>query len=209
MITVVDYGYGNIFSIVSAFNEIGYSCIVSDKKTDILNASIIVLPGVGSFKQAMKSLANKKLDKIIIEAVSNNKNIIGICLGYQMLFNKSNEFGVHRGLGLVEGEVKSLESFDGSLAKIPNVGWRPLIINKKNDLITLENNNKMFYFVHSFVPVAKYEMQISSFIKFNNNKIHVSIHYKNIVGFQFHPEKSGLFGLNLLKESIKYLLNRN
>ncbi|OUU62630.1 MAG: imidazole glycerol phosphate synthase subunit HisH [Alphaproteobacteria bacterium TMED62] len=209
MITVVDYGYGNIFSIVSAFNEIGFKCKVSDKENDILNATIIVLPGVGAFKQAMRSLEIKKLDKIIIKAVANKKNIIGICLGYQMLFDKSNEFGVYNGLGLVEGEVRSLKTFDGRYSKIPNVGWRPLILNKENKIMSDKNDNQMFYFVHSFVPFAKYEKKISSFIKFNDNKIHASIHYNNIVGFQFHPEKSGKAGLKLLKESTEYLLNRD
>ena len=205
---VIDYGCGNIFSIVSAFEEIGYSCKVSDKKKDILNASVMVLPGVGAFQQAMKSLEDKKLDKIIIDAVKNNKSIIGICLGYQMLFDKSNEFGIHKGLGLVRGEVKSLDLLKGNIAKVPNVGWRPLIINKENAIIEKTNEEEMFYFVHSYVPVAKYEEQISSFINFNNKKIHASVHYKNIVGYQFHPEKSGKVGLNLLEESIKYLLNR-
>lgn len=208
MITIVDYGYGNIFSILSAFNKIGYSCKVSDQKDDILNSSIIVLPGVGSFKQAMRSLENKELDKIIIQAVSESKNIIGICLGYQMLFNKSNEFGIHDGLGLIKGEVNTLESIGEGAKRIPNVGWRTLTVNNENNIIKEIYNYKMFYFVHSFVPVVENEIEVSSFIKFNNIKIHASVHYKNIVGFQFHPEKSGEIGLSLLKDSIQYLLKK-
>ena len=209
MITIVDYGYGNIFSILSAFHKIGYECKVSDKKADIINSDIIVLPGVGAFKHAMKSLENKGLDKVIIKAAADDKKIIGICLGYQMLFNKSNEFGEHNGLGLIDGEVNSLEFFGEGFKRVPNVGWRSLIINKQNNCLSNQNNKQMFYFVHSFVPVAKNELQISSFIKFNNVKIHASVHYVNIVGFQFHPEKSGKAGLSLLKESTEYLFKKN
>ena len=208
MITIINYGYGNIFSTVSAFNKLGFRCKVSDNKIDILNSSIVVLPGVGSFNQAMKALKKKKLDSIIKTSVINNKSIIGICLGYQMLFSKSSEFGNHEGLNIVEGEVRPLSLFNRGLFKIPNVGWRPLIINAKNGSIKNKYNNSMMYFVHSYVPQAKNEMEVSSFIKFNETLIHTSLHYKNIVGFQFHPEKSGEIGLRLLKDSIKYLLDR-
>ena len=188
MIVVIDYGYGNIFSIVSAFKEIGYSCLVSDKKR-YFRFFYNSITRSRCFSTSYEILGKKNLDRIIIDAVKNNKSIIGICLGYQMLFDKSNEFGIHKGLGLITGEVKSLDLFKGSIGKIPNVGWRPLIINKENALISKNNEKQMFYFVHSFVPVAKHENQISSFINFNNNKIHASVHHKNIVGFQFHPEK--------------------
>ena len=204
MITIIDYGYGNIFSIVSAFKKIGYSCIVTDKKEKISKATILILPGVGAFNQAMLALKKKKLEKTIIDLVSKGKNIIGICLGYQMLFESSKEFGEHRGLGLIKGEVISLQNLSSKNTKIPNVGWRPLLLNKQNNKIKEIYHNKMVYFVHSFVPVAENNKQISSFIKFNEHQIDTSIHHKNIVGFQFHPEKSGNVGLNLLKNTIEY-----
>ena len=120
-----------------------------------------------------------------------------------MLFDSSKEFGEHQGLGLIKGEVISLRNFSSKYTRIPNVGWRPLLLNKQNKKINEIYNNKMMYFVHSFVPVAKNKKQISSFIKFNEYQIDTS-HYKNIVGFQFHPEKSGSVGLNLLKNTIEY-----
>ena len=204
MITIIDYGYGNIFSIVSAFKKIGHICTVTDKEEEISQATILVLPGVGSFNQAMLALKKKKLEKIIVDLVNKGKNIIGICLGYQMLFDSSKEFGEHQGLGLIKGEVISLRNFSSKYTRIPNVGWRPLLLNKQNKKINEIYNNKMMYFVHSFVPVAKNKKQISSFIKFNEYQIDTSVHYKNIVGFQFHPEKSGSVGLNLLKNTIEY-----
>ena len=125
-----------------------------------------------------------------------------------MLFSKSNEFGLHDGLDIIEGEVKSLDLYNKGSFKIPNVGWRSLIINSKNNIINNEFDSRMFYFVHSFVPEAKDLSKVSSFIKFNDTLIHASLHYKNIVGFQFHPEKSGVDGLNLLSNSVDYLLNK-
>ena len=121
-----------------------------------------------------------------------------------MLFDSSKEFGEHKGLGLIKGEVVSLKSLYSKNTKIPNVGWRPLLLNKQNEKIKEIYNSKMVYFVHSFVPVAKNKNQISSFIKFNKHQIDTSVHFKNIVGFQFHPEKSGGIGLSLLKDTIEY-----
>lgn len=208
MITIIDYGYGNIFSIVSAFKKIGHQCIVTDKEEEISKATILILPGVGSFNQAMLALKRKKLEKKIIDLVNKGKNIIGICLGYQMLFDSSKEFGEHKGLGLIKGEVISLQNLSSENSKIPNVGWRSLLLNQQNENIREVFNNKMVYFVHSFVPVAKNKKQISSFINFNKHQIDTSVHHKNIVGFQFHPEKSGNIGLNLLENTIEYFKKR-
>ena len=209
MITIIDYGYGNIFSIVSAFKALGYECQVTDSKKDILNSNILVLPGVGSFKQAIMALERKKLKDTIINVVKKGKNIIGICLGYQMLFERSNEFGINQGLGLIKGEVLGLSKENIIEDKVPNVGWRALLVNDKNGVLSKYYHRKMVYFVHSFVPVAKDNNQVSSFIEFNNNKIHASIHYENIVGYQFHPEKSGQIGLSLLNSTINYFNETN
>ena len=204
MITIVDYGYGNIYSILSAFKAIGYECNVSDKKKDIIKSSVLVLPGVGSFKQAIKALEEKNLKDTIVENVQKGKNIIGICLGYQMLFETSSEFGNNKGLGLIKGNVLSLKVFHEGNDRVPNVGWRSLIINHKNGHLNKYYNNKMVYFVHSYVPKALVNYQVSSFIKFNNYKIDTSIHHNNIAGFQFHPEKSGQIGLKLIESTLKY-----
>ena len=208
-ITIIDYGYGNLHSIQSAFNKLKISTIITKKNAEIENSKIIILPGVGSFYQAMNAIKKLKLDISIRKALDGNANILGICLGYQMLFQESEEFGINKGLGLLEGKVISLKNFSKKNDRVPNVGWRPLIINNQNKLLSRSYENKMVYFVHSFIPQAKKISQVSTYIKFGKEKIHSSIHCDNIVGFQFHPEKSGVIGLNILKDTINYLLKNN
>ena len=135
--------------------------------------------------------------------------IIGICLGYQMLFDESEENGTHEGLGLIKGKVLSLKKLNPNFKRVPNIGWRLLIPNSNNSSKIIQGNKSYVYFVHSFVPVVQNEKEVSSFIDFDGLKIHASVHSNNVIGYQFHPEKSGGSGLNLLKLSIEYLLNRN
>ena len=156
----------------------------------------------------MNAIKKLKLDISIRKALDGNANILGICLGYQMLFQESEEFGINKGLGILEGKVISLKNFSKKNDRVPNVGWRPLIINNQNKLLSRSYENKMVYFVHSFIPQAKKISQVSTYIKFGKEKIHSSIHCDNIVGFQFHPEKSGVIGLNILKDTINYLLKK-
>ena len=207
MIVIVDYGYGNIYSITSAIKSVGFDCIVSSDSEVIEKAKILILPGVGAFNQAILSIRKLKLDKIIINAVKKNVGIIGICLGYQIFFEESQEFGSYEGLGLLKGKVVSLKLINPKFKRLPHIGWRPLIINKMNKYNKSNYSGKYVYFVHSFVPVSKSLEKVSTFVNFDGLNIHASIAYKNIIGFQFHPEKSGRFGLQILKNSINYLIN--
>ena len=205
-ITILDYGYGNLFSISSAITELGYTPVCSKSTELVLKSKIIILPGVGSFKQAMYAIKRLKLDIAIKQALAKGSKLIGICLGYQMLFQESQEFGFCEGLGILKGKVISLNTFNNLNQRIPNVGWRPVIINENNNTIPYYFNKKMFYFVHSFVPLAKDLEKVSTYVEFGNSLLHASVHTSNVAGFQYHPEKSGEAGLNLLKDTIETLL---
>ena len=205
-IIILDYGFGNIYSIKSALKKIDLESQSTRDFKKILAAKLIILPGVGSFKQAMQAIKNYKLDLAIKEAMKNKAKILGICLGYQMLFEESEEFGITTGLGIIKGKVVSLNKFIKNNERVPNVGWRKLITNKDNKFLKSSYNEKMVYFVHSFVPQVKEEEKVSAFINFAGNLIHASIHSSNVVGFQYHPEKSGLVGLTILRDTIGNLL---
>ena len=206
VITIIDYGYGNLFSINSAITKLGFNTHITNNFDKIINAKLIILPGVGSFQQAMEAIKSIKIDLAIKKALSNGSKLLGICLGYQMLFEESEEFGICKGLGFLQGKVVSLKSLDTTNQRVPNVGWRPIILNEKNSFLKKNFNKEMFYFVHSFVPIAKNIEKVSTFIKFGETNIHSSIHSDNIVGFQYHPEKSGEVGLRILRDSIEQLL---
>lgn len=205
MIVIVDYGYGNIFSVKSALNKVGYNCIFSAKRSIIENAKIIILPGVGAYQQAMKALKKNQLDQSIQDAIKKGAGIIGICLGYQMFFEYSEENGIHEGLNLIKGNVLSLKKINSNFKRVPNIGWRKLIPNKKNIFFNDFNTNNYVYFVHSFVPVIKDEKMVSALTSFDGKNIHASVKHNKIIGFQFHPEKSGEVGLDILKKSIEEL----
>lgn len=202
---ILDYGYGNIYSLKSALAKIGVKSQNTRELKKILNSKLIILPGVGSFSQAMNAIRSLNLDKAIKQALKNDAKVLGICLGYQMLFTESEEFGINKGLGLIRGKVKSLNKSVNSIERVPNVGWRPLILSNQNKILKQCFNGKMVYFVHSFVPEVEDIKKVSTFIKFGENKIHSSIHTNNIVGFQYHPEKSGEIGLRILRDTINYL----
>ena len=205
-IYVIDYGYGNIHSIVSALKILGYEVKISNKPNEIKSAKMIILPGVGAFGQAMNSLKRLGLDDAIKEAILNQSFLLGICLGYQMLFDESEEFGRYDGLKFVKGKVVKLSDIS-IYNRIPNVGWRPLILKNKSDGIPKSFNNKMVYFVHSYVPIVDDIKKVSSYINFGDHQIHASVHSNQIIGFQFHPEKSGKIGLKILDNSLKLLNN--
>ncbi len=205
MISIIDYGYGNIFSVVSALKKLGYKPLITSDYKVIEKSNIIIFPGVGSFNQAISELKKKELDVAIVKAVSNGAGIIGICLGYQMLFDESEENGVFKGLGLIKGKVKSLMSINPNFKRVPNIGWRLLIPNLENDQKVNYDKSSFVYFVHSFVPVVEDKKDVSAFINFDGLKIDASVHSDRIIGFQYHPEKSGEIGLKILYQSIKAL----
>ena len=195
-ITIVDYGMGNISSIKNMIKKIGGSSTFTSNKDEIINSSKIILPGVGAFDAGMKSLKDNKIDDAIVTAAKNGSKILGICLGFQLLFEKSEE-GTMGGLCLVEGEVKKFDNIHN--LRVPHMGWN--IIKPESDslLFNKHNTNPLrFYFVHSYYAVCKNKDDISAKCSYGNEFV-CSIQHGNILGVQFHPEKSHKFGIELFK----------
>ena len=149
MIAIVDYGVGNLFSLKSSFAAIGVEVVVTADPKVLKSADGIVLPGVGAFEDAAKKLRNSSLDKVLIDLAASGKPLLGICLGMQLLFEKSYEYGEHKGLGLIEGSVKPIKDVSENL-KIPHIGWNPLIYKKDSPIFSYINDGDCVYFVHSF-----------------------------------------------------------
>ncbi len=193
MIAIVDYGMGNLRSVQKAFEYLGYDAAITDQTKSLAEASHIVLPGVGAFRDAIAALKQKGLDEVIKKEVAKGKPFLGICLGMQMLFDKSLEDGEYEGLGLIGGEVVRFETE----LKIPHIGWNTLFYNKRTQLFNgIEDNN--FYFVHSYhaAKVAKEDVETTCVYGY---EFVSSVNRDNVWGVQFHPEKSGDTGLRLLK----------
>lgn len=193
MIAIVDYGMGNLRSVQKAFEYLGYDAAITDQSKALENASHIVLPGVGAFRDAIAALKAKDLDGMIKKEVAEGKPFLGICLGMQMLFDRSSEDGEYEGLGLIGGEVVR---FDTDL-KIPHIGWNTLYYNKRTALFDGIDDN-YFYFVHSYhaAKVAKEDVETTCVYGY---EFVASVNRDNIWGVQFHPEKSGDTGLKVLK----------
>lgn len=201
-ISIVDYKLSNLQSIKNSMHFLKYDVeITSDFKT-IEKSDGIILPGVGSFPEAMKQMYKLDLINVIKDSVESKKLFLGICLGFQLLFNYSEEFKYTKGLEILEGHSSSFKEINNNL-KTPNIGWYNLLINNKNlykKKIALEDiNKKMFFFVHSFYAIPKNEDVVFTYSENNNFKFCSSIYKDNIFGTQFHPEKSGKTGLNILK----------
>ena len=202
-VTIIDYGTSNLKSINAAFNYLGYSTLITNEKKKIINSDLLVLPGVGSFPVVMQYLTKKNLDISIKDYIDTNKPFLGICLGMQVLFEYSYEFKKTKGLGILKGNVNHL--MDKNRKKklmVPNTGWIPLKENKifsQKNLISISKNMN-FFFTHSFFANPKNKHLISSYINFGKEQICSSVQHNNIFGMQFHPEKSGNKGLNLLKK---------
>lgn len=202
MITVIDYGMGNVWSVANAFEAVGCKVCISNKKEDIQEADKLVLPGVGAFANAMKKL--RDLDLIVTldeEVIEEEKPILGICLGMQLFCQKSYEDGEHDGLGWINAVVKRLTPKDKSL-QIPHVGWNDIQFKKDDPLFSGMIEQPNFYFVHSYFVDCDDNLITSEFDY--GGLFTASIHYKNIFGAQFHPEKSQKCGLDLLENFATY-----
>ena len=196
MIGIIDYGLGNLSSVINAFNTINCRAEIFDNPKYIKKYKRLVLPGVGSFEAGIKALKAKNWPESIYEHVELKKPLLGICLGMQLLFTKGEEYGVHNGLGLIKGVVKKMEL--ESHLKLPHVGWNNLVNMKSHPLFKDIKNNIDFYFVHSHVCIP--ESNNSIFAEFNyGNPFVACVSKKNIFGTQFHPEKSASSGITLLK----------
>lgn len=197
MIAIIDYGVGNLFSLCSSLERIGAQTVVTSDPEVIAKADKLILPGVGAFADAAKKLRDSGLDKLIKEQVAGGKEIMGICLGMQLLFEKSYEFGEHEGLGLLKGSVIPMEGTIPAELKIPHIGWNALHFSRESKLLRFIKEEDYVYFVHSFyasdcddsvIATAEYGKELTAAVQLGN-----------VMGCQFHPEKSGRVGLQILR----------
>lgn len=195
MIAIIDYGVGNLFSLRQSLKKIGAESIITSQKSEIERADRLILPGVGAFGDAADKLKQSGLDCIIKNQCDRGKPLLGICLGMQLLFDKSYEYGVHEGLGLIKGEILPLKDYVSGL-KIPHMGWNGLNFLDKNPLFDGLAQNSYVYFVHSYFAKCKEGLSATA-----NYGIEVTaaVQKNNVFGVQFHPEKSGENGLRILR----------
>ena len=205
LVGIIDISINNILSIKRTFEHIGSEVMVINEQRNIQKFDIIVLPGVGAYHEAMKKFRDTKIILSIEQALNKNKNFLGICLGMQLLFEESEEFGVTKGIGFFSGKVENFNKYN--VEKQTFIGWNRVKFEKKKMLIQEKNlQNSAFYFVHSFfVKCKNKEIEIGTSL---NGKLNFSSIVKkdNVIAFQFHPEKSGHGGLILLKNLIKNLI---
>ena len=198
MIAIVDYGVGNLFSLVSSFAYIGADAKLTSDPDEIRGADRIILPGVGAFADAAKKLAASGLDKVVIEEAKSGKPLLGICLGMQMLFERSFEYGEHEGLGLIKGSVKPMRDILPEELKIPQIGWNALSFKgEKSELFRYIKEGDFVYFVHSYYGADCDESLIAT--TEYGEEITAAVASGNVYGTQFHPEKSGEVGLSILR----------
>ena len=198
MIAVVDYGVGNLFSLVSSLKAVCADAVVTGDADVIRNADKIILPGVGAFGDAAAKLRATGLDRVIIEEAKAGKPLLGICLGMQLLLERSFEYGEHKGLGLIEGDIVPISNVIPADLKIPHIGWNALkFTENKSPLFKYINEGDHVYFVHSYYGsnCAKDTFAVSEY----GAELTAAVARGNVMGCQFHPEKSGEVGLKILK----------
>ena len=197
MIAIIDYGVGNLFSLRSSLNKIGADTVVTADPAVIARADKLILPGVGAFADAAKKLRDSGLDQVIKAEAAAGKPIMGICLGMQMLFEKSYEYGEHEGLGLLKGSVVPMEGSIPANLKIPHIGWNALKFEKDSKLFQYIKEGDCVYFVHSFYASGCEDSLIAT-AEYGKD-LTAAVARDNVMGCQFHPEKSGDVGLNILR----------
>ena len=198
MVGIIDYGVGNLFSLRSSFEAIGEKVVVSSEPEVLRNADHILLPGVGAFEDAVQKLRTTGMDQMVYEAAGAGKPLMGICLGMQMLFEKSFEYGEHQGLGLLKGEVIPMAGLLPKELKIPHMGWNGLHITQPDGkLFRNTKEGDYVYFVHSYYAVDCGDSVIAT--AEYGAELTAAVQRGNVFGCQFHPEKSGSVGLNILR----------
>lgn len=193
MIAIIDYGMGNLRSVQKALEFVGQNAVVTDDIKEMERADKLVLPGVGAFGDAISTIREKGIDKVIYDGISKDKPFLGICLGMQMVFDKSYEYGEYEGLGLISGEIKLLPDN----VKKPHIGWNNLNVKKRAPLFENTGESPYVYFVHSYYLETN-EPVVSATTDYGR-EIQVAVQKDNIFALQFHPEKSGDVGLEILK----------
>ena len=196
MVVIIDYGMGNLKSVYNALKKLECECKISSDIEEIRKADKLILPGVGAFKDCMDNLNKAGLPDVIREEVSKGKPLLGICLGMQVLFEKGFEGDECEGLGLLQGEVRLMEAPD---VKIPHIGWNNLEKNREDNLLNGLNDKPFVYYVHSYRATGYRDEDLVGFSTYGSLKIPGLVRHKNVIGAQFHPEKSGEIGLQILK----------
>ena len=197
MITIIDYGMGNLKSVYNALKKDNFDCQISSEVTDIEMADKLILPGVGAFKDAMDNLQNLDLILPIRKKVNDGCPLLGICLGMQMLFEEGYECELRKGLGFIGGKIKLMNSKEN--LKIPHIGWNRLEFNRENKILNNINKESFVYYVHSFMATEMIDENLIAYSKYGDINIPGIVNKGNVYGMQFHPEKSGEVGLKILK----------
>ena len=201
MIAIVDYGVGNLFSLRSSFAAIGADVTVTSDKKTLESADRIILPGVGAFADAAEKLRVSGLGECLVSLARDGKELMGICLGMQLLFEKSYEYGEHNGLGLIPGSVRPISDVIPAGLKIPHIGWNALKITRQSPIFSKINDGDHVYFVHSYYA-AECDSAVIATAEYGAS-LTAAVQSGNVFGCQFHPEKSGEVGLNILRAFAK------
>lgn len=197
MIGIVDYGVGNLFSLQSSFGMIGQDAVVTGDAKVLAQADRIILPGVGAFEDAAGKLRETGMAEAVLEEAAKGKPLMGICLGMQLLFEKSFEYGEYDGLGLIKGKVTDLKKDIPEELKVPHIGWNSLKFKKETPLFKYIKEGDFVYFVHSFYATECSESILAT--AEYGTEVTAAVCEGNVYGCQFHPEKSGTVGLNILR----------
>lgn len=197
MIGIVDYGVGNLFSLQSSFGMIGQDAVVTGDAKVLAQADRIILPGVGAFEDAAGKLRETGMAEAVLEEAAKGKPLMGICLGMQLLFEKSFEYGEYDGLGLIKGKVTDLKKDIPEDLKVPHIGWNALKFKKETPLFKYIKEGDFVYFVHSFYATECSESILAT--AEYGTEVTAAVCEGNVYGCQFHPEKSGTVGLNILR----------
>jgi glutamine amidotransferase len=198
LIGIVDYGMGNLRSLENGFRKVGADCIISNTEKELSKSDALALPGVGAFRDAIKNL--KPLSKFLLDYIKDDKPLLGVCLGMQLLFSESTEDGLYKGLDIIKGRVVKLPPS----VKIPHIGWNTLILDKKNSpLLEGIPNNSYVYFVHSYYPAPENTAVTIAWTEYGVRFSSI-ISNKNVYATQFHPEKSGRVGIKILENFARF-----
>ena len=202
MINIIDYEMGNLRSVEKAFESLGFEVRVSADPSSIKSADKVVLPGVGAFRDCIDNLRNGGFVEPLLEHIEAGKPMLGICVGMQMLFDVSEEFGRHQGLGLIPGKVVRFPAGmveNGERLKVPHMGWNNISIKQQSPLFTGIEDGSFVYFVHSYYCAAENAADIAATCRYGDVELCASIWRDNIMATQFHPEKSQTVGLNIFR----------
>ena len=205
-IIIIDYGCGNILSLKRALKEIGHESALSNDNDEIMSSDFVILPGVGAFEEAIKLLEKYRLIETLRNYVKQKKPLLGICLGMQVLFSTGHEMGNYTGMNIIEGKVDKInKEHKNKKIKLPHINWSKLFFVNKDSKFNFSNNldGRSFYFVHSYMAFPKNEEDLVAYCKYYDINVPAIVKKNNVIGFQFHPEKSGKNGLEILKNTIE------